>query len=267
MKFNYTKKALYLSLKKVIKDKHEVIFITGNLAYFGKGEFKNKEDTLKTYITYIKKIVGEDVTIVTSTFTHQLINTDIPFEWKKTKSMHGVIANYLLSLNDSVQSFHPFTSFCAIGPKAEYICTNNTKHPYGIDSPYDKMLDCYNTLTISIGMPPNLTCSIVHHSEVVMNVPYRYTKEFYHPIKIKNKIKYQNYYLPVTYMNMELKRNINKNFMANFEKNNIINKAKIGKGTIYSYNMKDFFNSTIVDLKKDIYSWLDEEPKSKPYRS
>lgn len=267
MNYDYTKEDLYRSLKNIIKVKPEVIFISGNLAYFGKGDFKNKQETLDTYFEYIRELAGYDVTIVTSSFTHQLINTDEPFELKKTKSMHGVIPNYFLEQYNSVRSMHPFSSFIAIGPKAEYICTDNTKHPYGIDSPYERMLSLKNPMTISLGMTPNLTCSIIHHSEVVMNVPYRYVKEFYHPIKLENnKIKYDNYYLPVTYKDMELKRNLNKNFFINFEKKYKINSSTIGKGTIYSYNMKDFYNSTITDLKKNIYSWLDEEPKNKPYR-
>lgn len=266
MNYDYKKEDLYQSLKNIIKIKPEVIFISGNLAYFGKGDFKNKQETLETYMKYIKEFAEGDVTIVTSSFTHQLINTDEPFELKKIKSMHGVIPNYLMEKDDSIQSIHPFSSFIAIGPKAEYICTNNTRHPYGIDSPYERMLSLKNPMTISLGMTPNITCSIIHHSEVVMNVPYRYTKEFNHPILENDKIIYKNYYLPVTYIGMELKRNLNKNFMKNFEKNNIINYANIGKGSIYSYNMKDFYNSTIKYLKENIYSWLDEEPEYKPYR-
>ena len=266
MNSNYNKTELYDALEKIITIKPEVIFITGNLAYFGKGDFKTKKETLDTYIRYIKKIAGDDVTIVTSSFTHQLINTDIPFELKKTKSMHGVIPNYFFDIEESIQSFHPFTSFVAIGPKAKFICTDNTRHPYGIDSPYDRMLSLNNPLTISIGMPVNLTCSIIHHTETLMNVPYRYIKEFNHPIIENSKITYENYYLPVTYMNMDLKRNLNINFVNNFLKDNIINKASLGKGIIYSYNMKDFFKSTVRDMKNNIYSWLDEEPEVKPYR-
>jgi aminoglycoside 3-N-acetyltransferase len=266
MNFDYTKEELFNSLEEIIKIKPEVIFISGNLAYFGRGDFKNKQNTLDTYIEYIKEIAGEDVTIVTSSFTHQLINTDEPFELKKTKSMHGVIPNYFLEKKDSIQSIHPFTSFVAIGPKAEYICTNNTRHPYGVDSPYERMLSLQNPITISLGMAPNITCSIIHHSEVVMNVPYRYTKEFNHPIKNNDKIANENYYLPVTYLDMDLKRNLNKNFMTNFERENTISVSSVGKGTIYGYGMKSFYESTIKDLKQNIYAWLDEEPEYKPYR-
>jgi hypothetical protein len=63
------------------------------------------------------------------------------------------------------------------------------------------------------------------------------------------------------------KRNQNKKFFESFEQDNIINKSKIGKGTIYSYCMKSFYNSTIEDMKKNIYYYLDEEPTVKPYRN
>lgn len=267
MKYDYTKKELFVSLKKIIQADNEVIFITGNLAYFGKGDFRTKQETLDTYIEYIKDLAGENVTIVTSTFTHDIINKDIPFDINNTKSMHGVLANYFLDIEDSVRSMHPFSSFCAMGPKADYICGGNTKFPYGIDSPYERMLSLNNPLTISIGMSPNITCSIIHHAEFNMHVPYRYIKEFYHPIKMDDKIIYQNYYLPVIYRDMNEKRNLNKKFFTNFEQNNIINKAKVGKGTIYSYSMLNFYKSVIELMKDDIYSWMDEEPTIKPYRN
>ena len=46
-----------------------------------------------------------------------------------------------------------------------------------------------NTKYVSIGLPPRLTCSYIHHAEMMMGVPYRYTKEFKSKIKIRNKIK------------------------------------------------------------------------------
>lgn len=267
MQYDYDKEDLYNSLSYIIGKQHEVIFITGNFACFGKGQFTTKQETLDTYINYIKDIAGDNITIVTSTFTHNIINSDIPYDKYTTKSMHGILANYFISRNDSIRSAHPFSSFSAIGPQAEYICNGNTKYPYGIDSPYDRLLSLNNPLTISLGMAPNLTCSIIHHVEFNMHVPYRYIKEFYHPIMLDDKIVHKNYYLPVVYKNIDEKRNLNQKFFDFFKLSNQIKESKLGKGTIYSYNTLDFYNSAIALMQKDIYSWLDEEPINKPYRN
>lgn len=266
----YNKDDIVLALKNIIKEKHDVIFISGNLACLGNHAFKSKKDLLDSLVEIIMDISGNKTTILTSTFTLNLANTDIPFDINSTKSMHGTIANYFLERKDSIRSMHPFTSFTAIGENAKYICTNNTRFSYGIDSPYDRMLSFDNPLTISIGMPPNLTCSLIHHVEFNMHVPYRYIKEYYHPIVKNGKIVYENFYMHVIYHEIydeiNKKRNRNKKFFEYFMKDNPVYKSYLGKGKIYSYKTKDFYNCAIDLMKKNIYNWLNEEPSIKPYR-
>ena len=97
----------------------------------------------------------------------------------------------------------------------------------------------------------------------MMNVPYRYTKEFFHKIKVKNEYIKKNFYLFVLYKNLvKLKRQRNKIFFKYFLKKNKILSKKFGKSFIYSYSMSDFYNSNIECLKKNIYCWLKKEPKT-----
>jgi len=270
MKIGYSKDDIVLALKSIIKEHHDVIFISGNLASLGMHSFESKKELLDSFIEIIMDISGDKTTIFTSTFTLHLANTDIPFDINSTKSMHGAIANYFLDRKDSIRSMHPFTSFTAIGENAKYLCTNNSRFSYGIDSPYDRMLSFDNPLTISVGMPPNLTCSIIHHVEFNMHVPYRYIKEFFHPIVKEGKVIYENFYMHVIYHEIydevNKKRNRNKKFFEFFMKTYPVLKSSLGNGKLYSYKTKDFYNSAIKLMKKDIYSWLDKEPSIKPYR-
>jgi len=266
----YGKDEIFKSFKEIIKDKHDVIFISGNVGALGLHSFKSKKELLDTIITAILEISGPDTTIMTSTFSLNLANTDIPFDINKTPSMHGAIANYFLQRPDRIRSLHPFTSFAAIGPYANYLCTKNSRFSYGIDSPYDRLLSMNNPLTISIGMPPNLTCSIIHHVEFIMHVPYRYIKEFYHPIVKENgSITREFFYMHVIYHEIYnvIKRDRNRKFFQYFQKNNPIFMSELGSGKIFSYKTKDFFNSAIELMKKDIYSWLEEPPPIRPYRN
>ena len=117
-------------------------------------------------------------------------------------------------------------------------------------------------------MPVNLNCSGVHQAEINMNVPYRYTKEFEHKIKINNKVYKKKFYLFVLYKEY-LKpkyRDRNKKFFKHFLKNKKVEKAKLGKNYVYCYDLKDFYNSNIELLKKDIFSWMKVRPKTtKPF--
>lgn len=265
MNFDYTKKELYQSLQNIISRDTEIIFVSGDLTRLGRGEFTDKNETLDSFYDALKSANGKDLTIVVPTFSQKLANTEIPFEPEKTPTELGVFPNYILHKNESVRSFHPFTSFAAIGEKAEFICGGKTKFPYGIDSPYDRILTLKNPSAISIGLEPRLTCSLVHHAEFNMHVPYRYIKEFDHPVKIADSIELERFYMHVVYRGLNEKRNLNKKFFENYEKSNEIKSRTLGKSYIYSYDMRALYESVITILKEDIYSWMTEEPENKPY--
>jgi aminoglycoside 3-N-acetyltransferase len=265
MNFDYTREELYQSLKNIISRDAEIIFVSGDLTRLGRGEFKDKKETLDSFYDALINATGKELTIVVPTFSQNLANTDIAFEPKKTPTELGVFPNYILQKNESVRSFHPFTSFAAIGAKAEYICGGTTKFPYGFDSPYDRILSLEKTVAVSIGLEPLLTCSLVHHAEFNMHVPYRYIKEFAHPVKISDSIKTERFYMHVVYRELNENRNLNRKFFENFERSNEIKHSSLGKSLIYSYDMRALYTSVIGLMKKDIYSWMTEEPVNKPY--
>ncbi|EAH8152688.1 AAC(3) family N-acetyltransferase [Campylobacter lari] len=190
-----------LDLKNIltqnINPEHEVVFIAGNLANFGRFNSNNKKDLLDLIIESIMQASNEKSTIMTQTMSFQICNTDIPFH-RYTWANLGAFGNYLLNLDGSIRSLHPFASYTAFGKNAK-ICNCQIPFAYGLQSPYDNMLKYDNILMISMGMKPNLTCSIVHHAEFNMHVPYRYIKEFNHPIQINDEITYKKFYLHVLY--------------------------------------------------------------------
>lgn len=265
MNFDYTREELYQSLQNIISRDAEIIFVSGDLTRLGRGDFKDKQETLDSFYDALKNVNGKELTLVVPTFSQKLANTDMPFVPKDTPTELGVFPNYILQKTESVRSFHPFTSFAAIGEKAEYICGGNTKFPYGIDSPYDRILSFENPSAVSIGLEPRLTCSLVHHAEFNMHVPYRYIKEFDHPVKISDSIETERFFMHVVYRGLNEKRNLNKKFFENFEGSNEIKNCSLGKSFIYSYDMRALYESAIALLKDDIYSWMTEEPENKPY--
>ena len=105
---------------------------------------------------------------------------------EKFKKEDLVTAEFVRKQKNSIRSMHPFNSHSSVGAHSKYICLDNSKNSFGAETPKDRMLKI-NTKYLSVGLPPRLTCSYIHHVELLMGVPYRYTKEFYHPIK-RNKI-------------------------------------------------------------------------------
>ena len=194
------------------------------------------------------------------THSFNLVKNKEIFDKKTTLSDTGAFSNYILKLDGTIRQDHPYSSSAAIGKKAKYICNNNTQNVYGIDSPFERIINL-DAKFISLGIDINKNCSQVHHAEYMMNVPYRYNKEFLHRVRSNNKIKWKKYYLFVLYKKLlDFKRDENLKIVKNFLRNNKLQKLKLGKNYIYCYSLRDFYNSNLELLKKNIYSWMKKNP-------
>ena len=157
-------------------------------------------------------------------------------------------------------------SWGAIGKHAEYICNDTTRHPFGPETPKDRMLNL-DTLYISIGMEPRKTCALAHHIEMIMGVPHRYVKEFEQPIVYDDGIRKELFYLHVWTRDIGVKNNRNRKIFNYFyDSGYSIREIPLGRGKIYSYSMDEIYKSAVDYLKKDIYGCLDEPPEKRPYR-
>lgn len=169
----------------------QIVFIAGDLAAAGRFDSSDKNDLLNAITN---SVLAKNATIMTQTMSFQICNTNIPFR-RDTWANLGAFGNFLLRQKDSIRSLHPFASYTALGKNAK-ICDTQIPFAYGLKSPYDNALRNDDFTMISIGKEANLTCSIVHHAEFVMHVPYRYIKEFNHPIQWHSeKIERKNFYL------------------------------------------------------------------------
>jgi aminoglycoside 3-N-acetyltransferase len=206
--------------------KNDVVYISGNLTNFGKTDIKNLNNLPKIFFKTIKKKIGSKGTIVVPSHSFYLVKTKKTFDPKKTFSESGSFSNYIINLKNTVRQHHPYSSSSAIGKKAKFICSNNTFNAYGSHSPFERMIKL-NTKFISLGMNINLNCSQVHQAEYDMHVPYRYSKEFSHRIKMNKKIVKKKFYLFVLYKEYtKLKRDNNKKIIKNFLKYEKVKKQK-----------------------------------------
>jgi aminoglycoside 3-N-acetyltransferase len=124
-----------------------------------------------------------------------------------------------------------------------------------------------DALCVSVGLCPLQAPQSVHHVEMAMGVPYRYTKEFVHPVIRNGQIEYEAFYRHVLYNQCEIKRAKNKKIFRHFrDTGHEILEADLGKGKIYSYSLLEFYKSTVNLLKNDIFAWVEMIPEIKPYR-
>lgn len=245
--------------------KGDVIYITGDLTFFGK--YSNFKNILYDFSKSLQEAVGKNGTIAFPTHSWSMINSSNAFSVKNTKSECGVLTEYLRKNKRSYRQPHPFSSISAIGNKAKFLTSGDSKHAYGPDTPFEKLI-LLDAKFISLGLEPNFTCSQVHHVEFLNNVPYRFTKEFSVKVLEKKKIISKKYYLFVLYKSIKQNlRDKNTKIFKNFVKKRKILKSKLGKGKIYSYSIKDFCHDTSSLMKKDMYCWLKKIPNIKLHKN
>ena len=252
MKSNITKiKSKYISLG--IK-KAQNLYITAD---FGKiiGKENLNVETLKKHFKAIKEIIGPKGTIVVPTATLNLCNTNKVFYPKFTKSYNmGSFSEFVRKEKHSKRTLHPLWSVSANGKLAQYFTKNISKHAFGFDSIWTRMLS-KNTYSLHIGVDPKKSMSIVHYAELISGVPYRFTKSFNQYIFVNGRKTKGEFFHFCIKNEKKLQRDGNvkiyNNFVRKF-KPKIINFER-GKITLFSLN--DFFETTVNYLSKNPYAW------------
>lgn len=248
-----------IKLKKKYKllglKKNQNLYITAD---FGKlVNYKQlNQKTINNHFEAISEIIGKGGTIIVPTATLNLCNTKKIFYLDKTPSFNmGSFSEYVRKLKISKRSFHPFWSVSAIGKNSTYFTKKISKHAFGYDSIWTRLLK-KNAMSLHIGVDPKKSISIIHYIELLSGVPYRHTKEFKQLVFKDNRIIKESYYHFCISYPKKIKRDKNEKIFKNFQKINKIKKIKVGKGEINFFSLQDFTKITLNLFKKDIYCWI-----------
>jgi aminoglycoside 3-N-acetyltransferase len=253
--------------QKIGIKKGQVVLVKTDLRPLGPYIEPQRSKVLKAHLEVLSDLVDLNIgTIVVSTASDSLCNTAKVFDIKNTPSERGVLTEFIRKQEGAIRSFHPFISYTALGAKADYICNNVSRQGYGMESPKARMLEL-GARYLSIGLTPNWTCTFVHHVEMLMGVPYRYSKEFLHPVLKENgEVVKELFYMFLCYLNCKIDRDRNKKIFEHFGKlGYIVDEAELGDGSVYGYDCNEFVKAACDYLKTDIYGWLVQPPKERPY--
>ena len=254
MNLDFTEKNFFSIIEKLKLYEKSKIFIASDLAQLG--IINNKLFTLDLIYNGLKKI-NPKITLVVPTASLNIINSNMIFDLKNTKSYQmGSFSEYIRKNILSVRSMDPLWSLSGNGPDAKKILSNISKHSYDENSAFQRLYK-NNYYFLSLGKHPRFMLSIIHHIENKMNVSYRFKKGFKIKYYSDNKILEDTFYLDVLkdeYRNKP--RAQNKKIFDNFEKNFEYKFFKVGKGEIGIFSMNDFLNNTTNLLNKDEFAWF-----------
>ena len=253
---------LIKSFKKVKLTNLENIYVTSNLSSLGKIKVE-KQKKLKIIEKTLQSVLSKNFSIFSPAASMNLCNTSFVYDPNVTPS-HGMgpLSEYFRKKKNSVRSLHPFWSICCNG-KNKNILKRVSRHAYGIGSPWSKMLEL-DTMQLNLGINPERAVTLVHHLETVVGVPYRFNKEFHQPVKIKKKIKIENFYLSTRFKNLKIekKKKLNKHFFDILRKQKKINYTKTNFGLeMWSFKMIDFYKVALKCFTDDIYNYLEKPIK------
>jgi aminoglycoside 3-N-acetyltransferase len=247
--------------------KESTFYITGNISQLARTRIKKKE-LLDIFLDTSLDYIGGNGTIFSPSASMNLCNTEIPFDIYNTPSHSmGALAEHLRTSKNAVRSFHPFWSISGIGAKSS-ILKNVSRHSYGLGSPWTYFLEL-DAMQVNIGLHPSKAVTLIHHLEVAAGVPYRYTKEFLHPI-VKNKtINIEPFYMSVMYLDSDIKKRIalNEHFFQELDNLGQLNHYHQANGLdMWSFSMRDFKKVATAYFIKDIYNYLEQPPQKRPYQ-
>ena len=222
----------------------ENIIIKSNKIIVIHSSFKNfniEINTLKKIILdIILKYIDDDYTFLIPCFNFSFCKYKY-YHTKYVKSDVGVLAEWILELNNSYKTKNPIFSWVVIGKESKNILNIPNINCFGKDTLFDYI---YNTDSSYI-LLDCLHFTQIHYCEELANVPWRYYKIFngivnYDDKDIKSSIK-------MYCRNLDIKNDLGFNYI-NFI-NDIINIINIENIIIYHFNTKHICDILIEKLK------------------
>ena len=259
-------KELSSCLADIGLSKDDNIYVTGNIGALGRVRI-NKTLKMDLLLKAFQNNIGKEGTIFSTAASMNLCNTKIPFDIDKTPTHQmGAFAEYFRQLSNTVRSNHPFWSICGLGNNANKL-KRVSRHAYGAGSPWSIFLEL-DVTQVNMGLHPSKAVTLIHHIETIVGVPYRYTKEFMHPIVHGNEIKEELFYQLVMYRDASIKKKIalNEHFFNELKLEGLLNKVEHSSGLIFwSFKMNDFYKIALEFFIDDIYTYLEKPPIVRPF--
>lgn len=242
------------------------VLVKGDIRPLGGFRTAGGENVVQAHVRALLELIDPARgTLVVCSGSPSLCNTDTVFDPEETPSEMGVLSEAVRRLPGAVRSFHPFYSYAAVGREARDLCGRSTRHVYGPGTPKARLIEA-GALFVSVGLHPRLTSAVVHHLELTMGVPYRYVKEFLHPVRRGGQVVREPFYLHVWYRECRVERDSNEKIFSWYQREHPLCRAELGAGRVHSLDMREYCDCARRGFEDDLYIWLRREPDKKPYR-
>ena len=243
-------------LKDVGLRKGDTIFVHSDIAAFGRFRASDKDLILAAFVEALKEVVGPAGTIVMPTFSYSFCRGQ-KFDLEKTRSTVGALTEYFRKLPESERNSHPIFSIAASGKNKKKVLNTGTDS-FGSDSIFAKLIDL-DAKVVFLGAS-FMANTFVHYIEQSCKVPYRYMKTFKGVVLNNEKVRNTVVTYYVRHLDKDVITNLNAFEKYLFSKRAVAEK-KLGGGRILVVRVSDMFKLGMEMLDRDIYAFLDHQPK------
>ena len=242
----YSTQELMATLKTLGINKNDDINIHSELLLFGK-PLLSKESLCKEIISVFKEATN---TIIMPTFTYSFCNNEI-YDTEDSPTKMGILNEYFRCSSGVYRTLCPIFSFAIFGDYKKYISASNDV--LGQDSIFNLFYKNKAKNILFGNIFKGYT--FFHHIESVLQVPYRFQKEFKGIIKNKNT-KY-NHKIIYYVRHLQQKSEIDYKKLANFLlDNNSLKYTDFAGAKIGVIDLQKAHNSIAITLKENPYYFL-----------
>ena len=242
------------SLSQVINNNDDLFVIFSGISSFGHKLIWQPSQIPAKILSCLMNFIGKKRTLILPTYTTDFANTG-RFDLEKTHSINGALSDETIKNSHFVRSSHPMYSYSIHGMLSNDLKKLNTTSAWGSNSVMS-WLTKNNAKILILGVPWHTSCSILHHAEELIQVPYRYYKKFNGDFFINGKFKSKC--SEVVYSRS---KNVDPIWDHTQIYSRLISKNKIFKSKnpyfpIESVNIKDYVDETLDMLSENPYAYI-----------
>ena len=247
--FDYTIDDINETLKDVGVKKNDIIYCHSNIAFFGKlKNINNNKKLVKKFFDVLSSRVGFNGLLIFPTYTYSFSKKKKEiFNLHKTKSNMGALSEYVRKMDISKRSMDPFFSSVVVGNKTLDLIQNLPYNSFAKNSLFDRFYQM-NGKILNFNFPG---CTFIHYIERMLNVSYRFDKNFKGHIILNNKKKLINWKIFVRYLSSGKYIHNPYPLVDYLKKKNISNVKKLGRGEVFLCDSRKIFNTIKTRIKKD----------------
>ena len=225
----------------------DCLFIHSNIGFFGiPDNCNNKDEACNLILNAILSVIGKKGTVVVPTYTYSFSSNE-DFLYNQ-KSVCGMFSEFVRKNDQSERTIDPIFSVSALGYQAKSLTTNISNNSFD-DNSFFSRFHSINGKICNFNL--NAGSTFIHYIERLLNVNYRYDKEFSGNIIFNTKKYFKNWFIWVRDLN-------NQSTEANFHKmsleatnNNLFKKISVGQGYLGTISSDLKFKFIKNKLKED----------------